>query len=83
MCLAVPGEVVALLPDNTARARFGETEITISLAFVDDVQCGDYVLAHSGFAITVLDRDEAAAQLALWREYDDVMRAERAAETLS
>ena len=83
MCLAVPGEVVAKLPENMAQVRFGETEITISLAFVEDVQCGDYVLAHSGFAITVLDRDEAAAQLALWREYDDVMRAERAAETLS
>jgi hydrogenase expression/formation protein HypC len=68
MCLAVPGEVLALLPDNMARVQFGQTTIDISLAFVEGVQPGDFVLAHSGFALTLLDKEEAAAQLALWHE---------------
>lgn len=74
MCLALPGEIVEVLPDGMARVRFGESELTISLALVEDVGPGDYVLAHSGFAITKLDREEAEATLALWHEVEAAAR---------
>jgi len=61
---------VALLPGGMARVRFGQSELTISMALIDAVAPGDYVLAHSGFAITTLDREEAEATLALWREME-------------
>ncbi len=79
MCLAVPGEVLELLPDNMARVQFGQTTIDLSLAFVEPVQPGEFVLAHSGFALTVLDKEEAAAQLALWHEVAAIMADENAA----
>lgn len=79
MCLAVPGEVLELLPDNMARVQFGQTIIAISLTFVEAVQPGDFVLAHSGFALTVLDKEEAAAQLALWHDVAAIMEDENAA----
>jgi len=66
---------VALLPDGMARVRFGESELTISLALVESAAPGDYVLAHSGFAITKLDREEAEATLALWREMEEAAGA--------
>lgn len=75
MCLALPGEIVEVLPGEMARVRFGESELTISLALVEGATAGEYVLAHSGFAITKLDREEAEATLALWREVEAAARA--------
>ena len=70
MCLAIPGEVRELLDQHRARVRFGASEIVIDIRFVERVEQGDYVIAHSGFALTVLDKEEAAAQLALWAEME-------------
>lgn len=64
MCLAVPAEVVALLADGRARINLGGVGKDISLALVDDVQVGDYVLVHVGFALGKIDADEAQRTLA-------------------
>jgi hydrogenase expression/formation protein HypC len=74
MCLALPGEVLELIPPDKALVKFGSSTIEINLSFVDNVGPGDYVIAHSGFALTKLDEEEAAAQLALWQEYEEHMR---------
>jgi len=71
MCLALPGEIIELVSGDEARVRFGESEIMINLAFVDKPKVGDYVVAHSGFAITLLDIEEAEKTLSLWREYEE------------
>lgn len=47
MCLAVPAEVVALLEGGRARVSLGGITKEISLALVDDVAVGDYVLLLS------------------------------------
>ena len=70
MCLAIPGEIVELLDHHRARVRFGASEIVIDVRFVETVKPGDYVIAHSGFALSVLDKEEAAAQLKLWAEME-------------
>lgn len=75
MCLALPGEIIEVLPDGMARVRFGASELTISVVLLDGAAVGDFVLAHSGFAITKVDREEAEATLALWREVEAATRA--------
>ena len=73
MCLAIPGEVVELLDYRKARIRFGASEMLLDLSLVEEVKVGDYIIAHSGFAIAKLDDAEARIQLALWKEYEQAM----------
>ncbi len=63
MCLAVPAEVVALLEGGRARVSLGGITKEISLALVDDVAVGDYVLLHVGFALGRIDAEEARRTL--------------------
>ena len=68
MCLAIPARVTALLPDGMAKVSLDGVVKEISLAFVDDVEIGDYVVIHVGHALTKLDADEAEATLDLLRQ---------------
>ena len=68
MCLAIPIRVEALLPDQMARVTLGGISKVVSIALVEDVRVGDYVLLHVGYALTRLDPDEAERTLALMRE---------------
>ena len=43
----------------------------ISLALLDDVQVGDYVILHAGYALSKLDPEEAGKTLALFAEMND------------
>ncbi|MBS7606515.1 HypC/HybG/HupF family hydrogenase formation chaperone [Candidatus Bathyarchaeota archaeon] len=73
MCLAIPARVIEVNGD-LARVDFGGgviREINVSLV---DVEVGDYVLVHAGYAIQVLDEGEAEEALELWRE---ILEAER------
>lgn len=67
MCLAVPAKVIALSPGDpltrTGRVDFGGVIKEINLAFTPEAELGDYVLVHVGFAISVLDEDEATKVL--------------------
>jgi hydrogenase expression/formation protein HypC len=65
MCLAIPGQVVEIIPggDPTlrrGRVDFGGVRKEVSLAFTPDVALGDYVLVHAGFALNVVDEVEAS-----------------------
>jgi hydrogenase expression/formation protein HypC len=68
MCLAIPVQVTELLDDNMARVSLDGVGKVISLALVDNVQPGDYVILHVGYALSRLDPDEAAKTLALLAE---------------
>jgi len=68
MCLAIPIRVEALLHDDMARVTLGGVSKTVSIALVEDVRVGDYLLIHVGFALTRLDPDEAERTLALMHE---------------
>ena len=63
MCLAVPGKVLSISGDDplvrTGRVSFGGIVKEVSLAYVPDVQVGDYVIVHVGFALSRGDEDEA------------------------
>ena len=68
MCLALPGRVVELRPDDMDVIDMAGVGKEISLALVDDVVVGDYVIVHVGYALTRLDPDEADKTLALFAE---------------
>ena len=68
MCLAVPARVVEMRADDEAVVELGGLRLTISLALVEDVAVGDYVIVHTGFAIGRLDVAEAERTLALLAE---------------
>jgi hydrogenase expression/formation protein HypC len=68
MCLAIPIRVEALLPDKMARVTLGGVSKIVSVALVEGVRPGDYVLLHVGYALTRLDPDQAERTLALMRE---------------
>ena len=66
MCLAIPVRVVQRLDDTSAVVDLDGVRKTISLALVDDVQVGDYVIVHVGHALARLDPVEAQRTLALF-----------------
>ena len=68
MCLAIPALVSELLPDEMAKVNLDGVMKTISIAMVDDVVPGDYVIVHVGYALAKIDADEAEKTLALLAE---------------
>jgi hydrogenase expression/formation protein HypC len=67
MCLAVPARVNEITGD-TAQVDFGGVRRRIGVALVPGVEIGDYVLVHAGFAIQIVDVEEARRTLELIRE---------------
>jgi hydrogenase expression/formation protein HypC len=62
MCLAVPGKLMEtqLIGDNrVGTVQFGGIKRSVFLDFVPEAKAGDYVLVHVGFALNVLDEEEA------------------------
>lgn len=62
MCLAIPGKVLSAEVSNgirVGRVQFGGITREACLDFVPDATVGDYVIVHVGFAISVVDREEA------------------------
>jgi hydrogenase expression/formation protein HypC len=68
MCLAIPVRVAELLPDMMARVSLDGVSKTISVALLDDLAVGDYVILHVGYALSKIDAKEAEQTLALLRE---------------
>jgi len=73
MCLAIPVKVVELLEGEQATVDVGGVRKAISLALVDGIAVGDYVILHVGYAIQKLDPEEAEKTLALFAELGDSM----------
>ena len=68
MCLAIPGRVAQIdINDGvrTGRIQFGGITRQACLDFVPEAKEGDYVMVHVGFAIGVVDKDEAERTYAL------------------
>lgn len=68
MCLAIPARVVALPEPEIALVDVGGVQKRISLALVDGVVAGDFVIVHVGYALTKLDPEEARLTLATFAE---------------
>jgi hydrogenase expression/formation protein HypC len=68
MCLALPAKVLTLHVDGTATVSLGGLKKSVSLALVDEIVIGDYVIVHTGFALSRLDPEEAERTLAALRD---------------
>jgi hydrogenase expression/formation protein HypC len=68
MCLAIPVRVVELINSDLAIVDLGGVRKDVSLALLEDVKVGDYVILHVGYALTRLDPEEAEKTLALMAE---------------
>ena len=71
MCLAIPGKILeatSVGPNRIGKVQFGGAIRQIYLDYVPEANPGDYVLAHVGFALSVIDPVEAERTYALLRE---------------
>lgn len=69
MCLAVPARVISVdAHADSAVVSLDNVQVEVSLALVDDVQVGEYVLVHVGYALNKIDEEEAQQTLALFAE---------------
>jgi hydrogenase expression/formation protein HypC len=58
MCLAVPAEVKKIENNSAEIESFGLKK-NIDISLIPEVKIGDYVIVHAGFAIQIIDREEA------------------------
>ena len=76
MCLGVPGKVISIEPNpmGMAMGRVNFSGITkeVCLAYVPEVQVGDYVIVHVGFAISTVDEDEAQEVFRFLEQMDEL-----------
>jgi hydrogenase expression/formation protein HypC len=71
MCLAIPVKITKI-EGNEAEVEIGGISRRISLRLTPQAKVGDYVLLHTGYAISVLDQQEAEETLQL---FEDIARA--------
>jgi len=67
MCLAIPAKVMTLNGDK-ANVDFGQGVLRDVNVTLVNVKEGQYVLVHAGYAIQVLEEDEALETLSLWKD---------------
>lgn len=72
MCLAIPAQIKERLDGGNAKVDLGGVMKEISIALTPDVDVGDYVVVHVGYALSRIDPEEAARTLALFAELDEV-----------
>ena len=75
MCLAIPALLVEKRDHDQALIELGGIRKPISIALVPDAKVGDYVIVHVGYAIGVLDPDEAQKTLAMFAQMQAVHEA--------
>jgi hydrogenase expression/formation protein HypC len=80
MCLGVPGEIISISGDDPltrlGKVRFGGIVKEVNLAYVPEATLGDYAIVHVGFAISIVDREEAARVFEYLREMDELRELE-------
>lgn len=76
MCLAIPAEVVKLLPDDMAIVSIDGVSKEVSVALVEDLAVGDYVILHVGYALAKIDPVEAQETLDLLRQFGEQAEAQ-------
>ena len=77
MCLAVPGKLVSVVDDPEPALRrgkvdFGGVKKEISLAFTPEAAVGNYVLVHVGYALSVVDEEEAQKIFEVLKEMQEL-----------
>jgi len=74
MCLAVPGKIITISGEDPL-SRMGHIDFSgikkeISLAYLPEAEINNYVIVHAGFAISIIDEDEARESLKAFQQLD-------------
>ena len=75
MCLAIPGKLIDIYEKDSlrmAKIDFGGISKEICLEYTPEAEVGDYALVHVGFAISLMEEDEAQETLKLLKEVDGI-----------
>lgn len=84
MCLAIPARILELDAEtDQAVVSLGGVKKPVSMALVDDIAVGDYVLVHVGYALNRISPEEAERTLALIRALGETGPAELASDPAS
>ena len=70
MCLAIPAQVKKFIDDNLVLADFGKgvyREVSIAL-MPGEISVGDWILIHTGYAVSKMEPEEAKETLEIWEE---------------
>jgi len=67
MCLAVPGKILSIDENQIANVDFGGVERPVNVSLVE-VDVGDYIIVHAGYAIQVLSEEDALQSLDIFRQ---------------
>ncbi len=71
MCLAVPARLIERHADGSGTVELGAVRQRVSLALVPEARVGDHLIVHVGYALGLLDAQEAEQTLALLRQEGD------------
>jgi hydrogenase expression/formation protein HypC len=74
MCLAVPAKIVQLEESGQGTVSYLGSEVRANFSLVPQARKGDWVIVHAGFAISILDEEEAQETLKLFREMAELSR---------
>ena len=72
MCLAVPGKILEIRDDAQASVDMMGVTRSVSLRLTPDAQAGDFVLVHAGFAIEVIDAEQARETIGILRDLEEL-----------
>jgi len=75
MCLGIPAKVIEINESKQGRVDYLGTRIKTNFSLLEDIQLGDWVIIHAGFAISVLNEEEAQETLSILREMAAVQEA--------
>ncbi|ANT65537.1 MULTISPECIES: HypC/HybG/HupF family hydrogenase formation chaperone [Prosthecochloris] len=70
MCLAIPGKVTSIEKENGLRmglVAINGSMTRACLEYVPDIEVGQYTIVHAGFALKVIDEEEARESLEIWK----------------
>ena len=80
MCLGVPGKVIDVYDDalgiTMGKVSFGGIAKDVCLAYTPEAQPGEYVVVHAGFAISVVDQQEAMEIFRMLEQMDELAELE-------
>jgi len=66
MCLAVPLQIETIHENKTASVKQGSSLLDVDISLLGDVTEGDFVIVHAGYAIEVLELEEAEARIEMF-----------------
>lgn len=75
MCLGIPGKITKIYQKDSltmGAVDFGGIRREVCMSYVPEAQVGQYALVHVGFAISLMDQDEAQGTLKLLQEMTDL-----------